>query len=466
MLRHAGLYLSLATGVVLAGSAALADGDGAGSAPEPSLEELLERVERLERDKAEMADEIDELRAQVGDDWLTERRSDEIRALVADVLADADTRASLLQDGMTAGWDEHFFLASPDGRFRLQVDGLMQIRWIWNYHDQPDEYVSGWENTRTKVTFRGHVFSPDITYLIRSDLAREGGWDTLQDAWVRYHLNDQLSVRVGQFKLPFNREELVGPMYLQAIERSLVNESLNIGRSQGIEMTYTDRSNRFTLATSDGGEDNIGGFNLTGSRPPNSPWSDSTAEWAVAARYEQLVAGRWDQFTQFTSPPGDPFGLMWGIAGHVQRTEYTGTPSTSRNEDYWFGLTGDVSAEFGGANLFASIVYQYVDDASFGIFNVYGIVVQGGTYFTEKLEAFARFEYGNVDSDFDFQDLWVLTVGTNYYIDGQDLKLSADIGFGLDQIGAAWDSDLAGWRVEGAGADPQIVFRTQFQLLF
>ncbi|MHC4129212.1 MAG: porin [Planctomycetota bacterium] len=463
-MRHAGVCLCLVT--LLTVSTAFADGDAAESAPEPSLEELLERVERLEQDKAEMADEIDELRAQVGDDWLTERRSDEIRSLVADVLADADTRASLLQDGMTAGWDEHFFLASPDGRFRLQLDGLMQVRWIWNYHDQPDDYISGWENARTKVTFRGHVFSPDITYLIRSDFARSGGSDTLQDAWVRYHLNDQLSVRVGQFKLPFNREELVGPMYLQAIERSLVNESLNIGRSQGIEMTYADRSNRFTLSTSDGGEDNFGNFNLTGSNPVNSPWNGANSEWAFAARYEQLVAGRWDQFTQFTSPPGDPFGLMWGIAGHVQRSEYTGLPSLGRNEEYWFGLAGDVSAEFGGANLFGSIVYQYIDDPSFGIFNVYGVVVQGGTYFTEKLEAFARFEYGHVDSDFDFEDLWLLTVGANYYIDGQDLKLSADVGFGLNEVSAAWDSDLAGWRLDGPGSDPQVVFRTQFQLLF
>jgi hypothetical protein len=452
-------------------SAALADGDAAAPAESPSLDELLERVERLEQDKAEMADEIDELRAQVGDDWLTERRADEIRSLVADVLADADTRASLLQGGMTAGWDEHFFLASPDGRFRLQLDGLLQTRWIWNYHDEPDRYVHGWELPRTRVTFRGHVFSPDITYLVRGDWARDGGEDTLLDAWVRYHLNDQLSVRFGQFKLPFNREELVGPAYQQAIERSLVNESLNIGRSQGIEFTYTDRSNRFSLATSDGATDDFLGGGLTGNDPANSIWSDSDVEWAFAARYEQLVAGSWDQFAQLTSPPGEPFGLMWGVGGHVQRGEYTGAPSAARNEDRWFGLTADVSAEFGGANLFGSIIYQYYDDAQFGIFNVYGIVLQGGTYFTEKLEGYARFEYGHVSDDipFDFTDLWLLTIGANYYIDGQDLKLSADIGFGFDQVDPAWGSSgsIAGWRVDlGSGADPQVVFRTQFQLMF
>jgi hypothetical protein len=385
---------------------------------------------------------------------------------VSDVLADADTRSSLLQDGMTAGWDEHFFLASPDGRFRLQVDGLLQPRWIWNYHDQPDEYVYGWELARTKLTFRGHVFSPDIQYLIRTNVERSGGSLDLQDAWVRYHLDDQLSVRFGQFKVPFNREELVRPGYQQAVERSLVNEGLNIGRSQGIELTWTSRSSRFAVMLSDGGEDNFGGFNIIGTRPANTPWSAADVDWAVAARWEQLVAGSWDQFVQFTSPPGDPFGLMWGIAGHVQKGKHTGAPSFARDEDNWFGLTADVSAEFGGANLFGALVYQYFDDAQFGIFNVWGFVIQGGTYFTEKLEGFARFEYGDVDSDFSFTDLYVLTIGANYYIDGQDLKLSADIGFGFDEVDSAWDSDLAGWRVDGPGADPQVVFRTQFQLMF
>ena len=52
---------------------------------------------------AELKDTVAELKAASDDDWLTERRAQEIRGLVEDVLADADTRASLLQDGMTAG---------------------------------------------------------------------------------------------------------------------------------------------------------------------------------------------------------------------------------------------------------------------------------------------------------------------------------------------------------------------------
>ena len=460
------MFLPLAVCLVVAAAA------GGGDEPEdesrkPTVGELLERIERLERDKYQMQDEIDELRTQVGDDWLTQQRAQEIRNLVSEVLTDADTRANLLQDGMTAGWDGHFFLASTDGRFRLQLDGLIQTRFLWNFHDQSDRFQWGFENTRTRMTFSGHVFSPDLTYLVRGDWGRSGGGNILLDAWIRYYLTDEWSIRVGQFKLPFNREELVGPAYQQAIERSLINESFNIGRSQGIVLEYLDRTTRFDFMYSDAGTDNIGGFNLIETRPSNTPWSTpALGEWAFTARYEKKLAGSWEQFVQLTSPPGDEFGLLVGIAGHAQRDERTGSSTAGRDEERWLAATADVTALFGGASLFGSLTYHYVDDPTFGNFNFWGLVLQGGTYFTEKLEGYARFEWGYSKSDFDFEDLYLLTLGANYYFDGHDVKLSADIGVGLDTIGSVWDSDIAGWRVESPRAAPQVVIRTQLQLLF
>ncbi len=83
---------------------------------------------------------VAELEAQVsqlqGDNWLTEQRSDEIKNLVQDVLADADTRASLLQSGMTAGYDKGFVIGSADGNFLLKINGFTQIRWVYNYQDE------------------------------------------------------------------------------------------------------------------------------------------------------------------------------------------------------------------------------------------------------------------------------------------------------------------------------------------
>ena len=431
----------------------------------PTLEELLERLESLEQDKGRMQGEIDTLRAHLGENWLTEQRAEEIKSLVADVLADADSRASLVQDGLTAGWDDHFFLASPDDRFRLQIEGLMQFRYVWNYHNQADRYLAGFENTRTRLGLSGHVFNRDLTYGISGEFLRAGGFQNLFDAWIRYQLDENFSVRFGQFKIPFNREELVRPQHQLVVERSLINEAHNIGRSQGVALTYQTNANKLTFMVHDAATDNVGGF--VGGTGQNTPALSPDTEFAIAARYERLVAGTWEQFRDFTSPPGEPFGLLLGIAGHWQKGEF-GTPfAPFRDEDRWFGVAVDASAEYGGANWFGSVTYHYIDDVFAGQVHSLGLVVQAGAFFSPKFEAFARFEYGLIEFDVtELSDLYLLTLGGNYYFDGHDVKLTADIGFGVSQVEGLWPDDLPGWRTDADGAEPQVVIRIQFQLLF
>ena len=474
----AGLALPLVVASALVNPVAGQDEPQAESAPvAPNLADLLERIERLEGDKVQMQDEIAELRAQTGDTWLTEERANQIRLLVEDVLTDADTRSSLLQDGATAGWDGRFFLASADGRFRLNVGGQMQFRWIWNYHDQAPAYVYGFENTRTKLVFSGHMFSRDLTFKVQGDFGAQpsapgaSGPNTLQDAWIRWMVNSDWSLRFGQFKLPYNREFLVDSMYQQVIERSLVSERGNLGRSPGIELTYGGRNRTFSVALSNGGEFNVAPGLVIPDDVANVPLfvnssSPLDTDYAVTARYQHKFAGTWDQFRQLTSPPGEAFALLWGIAGHYQRNDPHST-GTARDHSSWVAATTDVSVQWGGANLFSSFVWNYFDIPNNNV-NTFAWTLQGGMYFTEKFEGYARFEWGRfiINGDPFQKDLVAVTIGGNYYLDGQDVKLSADVGFGLNPVSTFWNSDIAGWRTDAPTVRPQIVVRTQFQLLF
>ena len=103
--------------------------------------------------------ELAEVRAMQSGEFSAERQ-DQIRGLVQDVLADADTRASLLQGGPTAGHDGHFFLASPDGNYRLNIGGLIQTAFVYNNHDgastSADEDRWGFEVKRAQLSFWGH----------------------------------------------------------------------------------------------------------------------------------------------------------------------------------------------------------------------------------------------------------------------------------------------------------------------
>ncbi|MHC4103126.1 MAG: hypothetical protein ACYSW1_19845, partial [Planctomycetota bacterium] len=103
------------------------------------IEALRFEVSELSGTVAELRATITDMNAEQEEDWLTEQRANEIRDLVQDVLADADTRASLLQDGMTAGWDKGFFLGSADGNWLLKIGGQIQVRYAASFQDKaPD----------------------------------------------------------------------------------------------------------------------------------------------------------------------------------------------------------------------------------------------------------------------------------------------------------------------------------------
>jgi phosphate-selective porin OprO/OprP len=474
-LPTAGALAGLLTIVAPAAAAA-----GAASPPPTDLQELREMLERIEQDNRVMRQDIDALKAETDADWLSAARAEDVRGMVEDVLSDAGTRTSLQGNGLLAGWDGGFFLQDPDGRFRLQLDGQVQVRFVLNHLREPslDRWRSGFENTRTKLTLSGWIIDPNIEYLIRTDPTRnEPGLVTglfyLRDAWLRYRFDNAWSVRLGQFKLPFNREELVASQFQQAVERSLINETLNIGRSQGIELQWSAGDHAFSVATSDGSADEIGGtnpFGLVDATPRvNTAALNEDVEWALAMRYERLLAGEWSQFRDLTSPPGDPFGMLVGVGLQGNKTENNGEPGPNRDEADWFGATVDASVEWGGANLFGSVIYHHINNGSFGQFDIFGIVVQGGVYIAPRHELFARWEYGWYEEDVDsfvVGDLNVVTAGWNWYIDGHDVKLSVDAGLSLDELDRAWDADIAGWRADADGDEHQFVIRTQFQLLF
>ena len=454
--------------------------DSTTSNDDDPLRQMQEQMRQLIEENREMRSEIDELRAATHDDWLTEQRAAEIRQIVSDVLADADRRTGFQNTGLTAGWVDGFFLTSPDGRFKLDVGGLGQVRWVQNFRDQNDRSLGGFEITRAKLTFSGHVFGREWTYMSRIDVTRDerglvNGITFPQDVWLRRQIGENFAIRGGQFKLPFMREELVSSAHQMAVERSVLNETLTVARSQGIELSWNDDTWRAALAFSDGGTMQHPVVVAFLGSPAHNPLLNGQAlspdvEWAFTARYESLLAGTWQQFEDFTSPMGDSFGVLVGVGGHTQRAESNGVITAGRNEDWWYAATADISAEFGGASVFGSITHHYLDvaGATADIMNTTGVVIQGAIYITPKVELFGRYEYGNFDmkNSLARSDLHLITMGLNYYFEGHDLKWTTDIGIGLSQIEDVWSSDLAGWRAEGEGLRSQVVIRSQFQFIF
>jgi len=440
--------------LLLAG-ATFAFGRAAVAADPPAVEQLQERI-------TEMEAQMGEMRRQLGDDWMSEERAEEIRRLVQDVLADADTRASLLQSGATAGYDKGFFIGSTDGSFKLKIGGQIQARYTYNNQEEggaiDDTNRSGFGVRRAKLKFSGHVIDPSWKFQVNGAFDNDDedsigaftgqGDFNLEEGNVTKVFDNGWSVKFGQFKGPFMREELTSSSRQLAVERSLVNEEFNQDRSIGVQVGYQGESFR------------VHGMYSNGIKTANKPWVSYDTEYAFMGRAEFLLDGEWKQFKDFTSPRGSEFGMMVGV-GFVHQTAEYGTSAGPEETD--LRVTADLGLEGDGWSVFVGGTYQDLDEADA---NPWGIVAQGAYYIADDLELFARYEVGDSDNGSGDEDLSVLTVGVNKYFSKHALKWTTDFGYGFDSVSRDWSKLGAGWRPDASGEDGQFVIRSQFQLLF
>ena len=387
-------------------------------------------------------------------------------ALERELLADAGARTSF-QSGASAGHDGKFFLASPDGAFRLNVSGILQFRYNLNFRDvdNPDEELTnGFNGRRTKLVFDGTV-SPGIDFYIQGAFGTSGGTFTLDQAYGSYSWDSGVSVRWGQFKLPFLREELTSDKYQLTAERSVTNRVFTQDYSQGVQLAYEAERFRVLGALSDG----FGAL----SSPYYSP---AEADVALTARAEaRLGAAAWKVFQDFTSfREGAAGGLVgaavhWETFGSTGNTDtFGGTPAAELD---MVSYTADASYEGGGWNLYGALVGRTIDPDGSESMDDFGAVVQGGIFVSEKTEAFARWDAVFPDGDRAAgEDFHTVTVGANHYFvaGSHAAKFTADVQWFLDSQAESADvvTPSEGIGLAPAAEDDQFAIRLQMQLLF
>jgi hypothetical protein len=397
--------------------------------------------------------------------------ADEVRAIVAEMMSDAETRSSLLQSGATAGHDGKFFLASPDGNFRLNVSGQVQFRHYMNFSDGPsvgfngathDSFEAGFQTRRTKLQFEGHIFDPNLFYRVLGAYNRNGGNFQLEDAFVGYRFGNGWHAKWGQFKLPFLREESNSSTMMLAVDRSLTNNYFTQGRSQAIEVGYTEEMWKAMFAFSDG------------FRSSNSEFDTNPADFGFTGRFEFLVDGDWGQFRDYTSPRGSNFGLLLGAAMHYERGADRFMQAPTSHYDF-LGWTVDATVQGDGWNIYGAYIGSYNDVHTGGNFTDHGFVVQGGAYLTDEFELFGRYDILIPDSGVFNDNINSITAGFNYYLHGHAAKFTMDVVWVLDETVAvdpitgassAIFGNQRGLGLLGSSEENEVVVRTQFQLLF
>ena len=158
--------------------AALATAETSPSSETDSLAALRADFEALKDRNSALESRNEVLAASLEDQsgaWLNEARAGEIRGQVQDVLLDSQSRTSLQDSGMSAGYTsgKGFFLANQDGSFSLRITGQIQTRWVLNHTkqsfanrgtdtDNSPQNTWGFQIRRAKVKFKGTVIDPNF----------------------------------------------------------------------------------------------------------------------------------------------------------------------------------------------------------------------------------------------------------------------------------------------------------------
>ena len=463
------------------------------------LNDLHQSLEEAKLANKTVRLELDETRDSLNNDqWLTEERAASVMTLVHDVLADSNERVNLYGDGTMMGWNDGFHMTSADGRFQLNIGGLLQSQFIGRWQgvnstnsNTYDEWRYGIGVSRTQLNFGGHAFGRGLSYYMEFgwgsadpyNLTAQGGFyiPRMLEAWIAFQLNSETKVRVGQFSLPFTKEGLIQSPYQMAVTSTLVELRMGLEQSQGVEVDWKSDDRHFSLVLSNGSPAMFQGplwLNWGPGFAGNPAWN-ATPPWpalqrdtlyAITMRHEWKLLGDWDQFDQFTSPPGSERGVLIGLAGHRQNNELDSPDAIGGFPDgvFW-GVTADIMMQFDGASLYGAVIYERIRDINLitlPTLNALAFVVQGSTYVTNQTELFARWESGGPDREVVGGDhLQILTLGMNHYMDGQDLKFTADIGFSFGEVSGVMANTESGWIADTRRRD-QVVLRTQLQLMF
>jgi hypothetical protein len=427
---------------------------------------------------------IAELESKQQENWLTQERTAQIRSIVEDVLKDSKTRGQFA-DGPDIGYKDGFFIQTPDHNYKLVVGGYVQIRYEFSQANAtngrsitrgvgnntitiPDPgNSSGVDIRRARISFSGNALTPDLTYKLEGDFyGATGGALTVTDAYVAYRFNDQVRIKAGSFKVPFAKAELVSDPYGSFAERAEELAPFDPVRALGVSVYGDLIPNRlsYEVNVNDGGKNsNTLRQNDTVGLTPNLD-----NRMAFYARMQWAGSGKISDFAEESDTRKENREFVWmlgGAAGYDSQNASnnafpspqngTSIPGLSNGNGFIspYALNGDIfrgtldwSAKYQGLSINTAAYIQQVNAnpgqtsanstnpqppgpnlmpqvANFFEWGAYGQV--GYFVIPQKLELLGRAGMLATEGRHDIGEWY--SVGANYYIYGQNLKVQSDV---------------------------------------
>lgn len=208
-------------------------------------------------------------------------------------------------------------IASNDDKFSLTLRARMQLRYDAEIpHEEGEEPDQIFQLRRMRLVFAGHAFGKHNKFYVQLGLSprdQTGGlltdepqirYNPVRDARIELDYLRDLTLMLGQMKVPFSRQRVVSSGNLEMVDRSLVNEELQLDRDLGIVVLSKDLFGLNRLAYS------LGVFMGEG-RNAFEP-ADFGMLWV--ARAEWLPFGKFDDYSEGDLARSTKPGLSLGVA--------------------------------------------------------------------------------------------------------------------------------------------------------
>jgi hypothetical protein len=378
-------------------------------------------------------------------------------------------------------YDDGLVFETKRGNFSVRYRTLIQFQ--FSAINQDNNTDTDFFFRRFRFKFDGHVLRPWLTYrlqLSRDDVRIGHGGDghgvVFKDFYIDAVYFEKIFPRIGQFKVPFNREQLSSGSALLLVERSIVNTEFSLGRKLGGALYGI-----------------LGNHVAYGAAVFTSPATDDTADASSVdtetfAGRLQLNFGGTLEYSNGGFPTGGDYALVpdfTKVPVFVFGTAVVYLPSLSVKENEGdsgalierfieldiskgnvVSITGDAAYKLPMFNVEAAYLGRWIEPEIGGGGTVYdqGLRIQTGLFLVpDTIEMAGRWAYIFYDTSPGVAEVGEalrdtsseLTTGINYYISKSNKwKLQLSYSFLNDTF------------TQGAPDTDQKGLRIQFQALF
>jgi hypothetical protein len=415
------------------------------------IEQLKGQVQQQKAIGAAAQKEADERKVEEAKRAEEDRKLDEVRR--------AGLKKGQLPIWASYGIGKGLTVQSDDGKFQVSVYNRFQGRYTGTDQDDPEkDDTSSFRVRRMKTTFEGHAFSPTLLYKFQVNWA---GSPELEDAYAHWVPRKYAGFQVGQYKVPFNRQQLTSSGAQQFVDRAITDDFFTFARDQGATVTGS-----WFGPKSDMLEWNAGIFNGNGINRASNENSDHLG----VARVLFMPLGGFKYYSESDTDDSQKPLLGIGAAyafnsqADAAATEKARILSSSRLGGVFgsdFGDRVDISQgtvdahfKYRGVSVLGDYYWAQADPNHFPSEEARGYNFQAGYFILPKrLEAALR--YALVDRNIDEEDAGVREIGgaLGYFFLAHNLKIQADVRSLSAEVPGGPDQDIMEYR-----AQVQVIF--------